>query len=189
MQTGIYVHPFIAVPIQAKDWSWVSTVIIGLVAAAIAWQQYKVSRDKIKLDLYQKRFQVYQNVVRYFNLITNTPGGMSTGELEKVAYEFFVSTREAQFLFDKRDNIFSTMKELREIFMDYDFARNQNVFTPGAPAKKEILMDKIEEKMLVLERAIEPYVSFRSQYRSRTGGLANFFRRRKRARPRVNSRP
>lgn len=55
---------------------WVSilpalaTPTLALFAIFIAWLQWKTAREKIKLDLFDRRFQIYQNVEKSLLMIT-----------------------------------------------------------------------------------------------------------------------
>ncbi|WSH67085.1 hypothetical protein U8Q05_12015 [Rhizobium ruizarguesonis] len=40
----------------------ITTVVIGVIAAVIAWRQWRTARDKIKLDLFDRRFAVFMDV-------------------------------------------------------------------------------------------------------------------------------
>jgi hypothetical protein len=45
------------------DWFWKAlTVLIGAWAAWTAWQQHRVARDKLRLDLFDKRLAVFEEV-------------------------------------------------------------------------------------------------------------------------------
>jgi hypothetical protein len=38
----------------------VVTLIIGGIAGAVTWRQYKVAQAKLKLDLFERRFKIFQ---------------------------------------------------------------------------------------------------------------------------------
>jgi hypothetical protein len=45
------------------DWFWKAlTILIGAWAAWTAWQQHRVARDKLRLDLFEKRLAIYEEV-------------------------------------------------------------------------------------------------------------------------------
>lgn len=44
------------------------TPVIGIVTTYIAWQQWKTNQNKLNLDRYEKRLQVYKEVIRYISL-------------------------------------------------------------------------------------------------------------------------
>lgn len=44
------------------------TPVIGIITAYIAWQQWRTNRDKLKLDRYERRLLVYEEVVRFISV-------------------------------------------------------------------------------------------------------------------------
>jgi hypothetical protein len=44
------------------------TPVIGIVTTYIAWQQWKTNQNKLNLDRYEKRLQVYKEVIRYISV-------------------------------------------------------------------------------------------------------------------------
>ena len=71
----------------------VITLVIGLVAAYIAWQQWRVSRAKLNLDLFQRRLEIFEM----------TWGALSRASLHmrdpESDLKFSNRRPEAQFLF------------------------------------------------------------------------------------------
>jgi hypothetical protein len=44
------------------------TPVIAAVATYIAWQQWRTNQNKLKLDRYERRLQVYKEVVRFISV-------------------------------------------------------------------------------------------------------------------------
>ena len=42
----------------------ITTLIIGIFAGYIAWRQWRTSQDRLALDLFERRFQVFQELTR-----------------------------------------------------------------------------------------------------------------------------
>lgn len=72
------------------------TIIIGLLAVYIAYQQYRTNQNKLRLDLYDKRFLVY-TTFRNAILEIEKEGTISSKGLA----EFFAKLNESDFLFKK----------------------------------------------------------------------------------------
>lgn len=72
------------------------TPVIAGIAVYIAYQQYKTNRDKVRLDLYNKRFKVFDSLKTLLGHI----GQQGNVKLEQV-YEFMTATKEAVFLFEE----------------------------------------------------------------------------------------
>lgn len=70
--------------------------VIAGVVAYIAYQQHKTNRDKLRLDLYNKRYEVFRGLMIFITRILQ----QAKIELEQVG-EFSRATKEAVFLFDE----------------------------------------------------------------------------------------
>lgn len=70
------------------------TPAIAIVTTYIAWQQWKGNRLKLKLDRYDRRLRVYQEVVKMLRLVC----GEAKPEWSEIM-NFGASTAEAVFLF------------------------------------------------------------------------------------------
>lgn len=70
------------------------TPSIALIGAFLAWQQWRINKLKIRLERYDKRLRVYQEVVKILSIIARDAGA-STDDLLK----FITETSEADFLF------------------------------------------------------------------------------------------
>ncbi|HEX9000672.1 MAG TPA: hypothetical protein VGB07_12275 [Blastocatellia bacterium] len=70
------------------------TPVIGIVATYIAWQQWKTNQNKLNLDRYERRLQVYKEVVRYISVGIRDA---SYDDSELMTFRSKVS--EADFLF------------------------------------------------------------------------------------------
>ncbi|RKY04476.1 MAG: hypothetical protein DRP56_09995 [Planctomycetota bacterium] len=73
------------------------TVVLGLFVAWVAFQQYKLSRAKFKLDLFEKRYVVYKATQKLLTHVLQK-GDVDLDEL----FEFRGKTQDAIFLFDKK---------------------------------------------------------------------------------------
>ncbi len=74
----------------------IMTVCVGVFVAYVGYQQYCISREKFKLDLFEKRFSVYKGVQVFLTHILIN----AKFEIEQL-YKFRADTQDAVFLFDK----------------------------------------------------------------------------------------
>jgi len=95
------------------------TPIIGLIAVYIAWQQWKGNQLKLKMDRYERRLRVYQEVVKMLKVCAN-------GEIREFSLilEFGAATAEADFLFGPEirqylDEISTRAAKLRSANVQY----------------------------------------------------------------------
>jgi hypothetical protein len=75
------------------------TPIIGLTTVYIAIQQYKAARRKLKLDLYDRRYKVYEALMRFLKEVV-----VSGGDVIIAQRQFLIDTNESAFLFGKEVN-------------------------------------------------------------------------------------
>jgi|SRR6185369_3730940 len=76
--------------------STLSTLGIGVAASLLAYQQFKISRSKLKFDLYERRLKLF-TVVKEFCGRTAVEGEISTQQSSALYHD----TIERHFLFDK----------------------------------------------------------------------------------------
>ena len=76
----------------------VSTILIGVVVAYVAWQQWKTARAKFRLDYFDRRFRVYEAAM---SLAATVGSGELTLEPLEIIHQFLRRTREVVFLFDE----------------------------------------------------------------------------------------
>jgi hypothetical protein len=74
--------------------SYLATPFVAAGAAAIAYQQYKVNHNKLRLDGYKRRLRIYHELRKILGIITSN--GTAT---DRQLVEFRMSVDEAGFLF------------------------------------------------------------------------------------------
>jgi len=72
------------------------TPVIACFVAYIAYQQHKTNRDKLRLDLFDKRYKIFHGLMSLLGIIG--PQGDVTDEQLS---QFIRTTADAPFLFDK----------------------------------------------------------------------------------------
>lgn len=70
------------------------TIIIGIFVAYIAYNQYRLSKEKFKLDMFDKRYGVYKNTQVFLTKILRN----AKIEMEDI-FEFRAGTQDSIFLF------------------------------------------------------------------------------------------
>lgn len=95
------------------------TPVIGIITTYIAWQQWKGNQLKLKLDRYERRLRIYQEVVKMLKTCAN-------GEIREfsVIVDFGPATAEADFLFGPEirqylDEISTRAAKLRSANVQY----------------------------------------------------------------------
>lgn len=81
------------------------TPIIAIITTYIAWQQWKLNRDKQRFERYEKRLKIYEEVVRFISI------GIRNANYDNLELMMFRSkVSEADFLFG--DDIVKYIEEL-----------------------------------------------------------------------------
>lgn len=81
---------------------------MALFLAYIAYQQLVTNRQKLKLDLYNKRFEIYTTTLKFYQeIISNS----LTSETHK---DFIEKKEAAKFLFSEDASIYELLDELNE---------------------------------------------------------------------------
>src|SRR5215831_8725840 len=90
--------------------STAATVTIGVAASFLAYQQFKISKSKLKFDLYEKRLELFNRLRDYASEVAMTnPDWNET--LDK-AGKFYRDTIQCRFFFDKDvSNYFNNVYE------------------------------------------------------------------------------
>jgi len=70
-------------------------LVIGLIAAGIAWHQYKVAKGKLNLDLFEQRYEIFEIVWKYISDCTDRSPPERVGSYQA----FSNSIPKAYFLF------------------------------------------------------------------------------------------
>jgi len=84
---------------------FVSYMLLGLTVAYIAYQRLVTARNKLKLDLYNKRFSIYTDTLNFRQeLIKNPPGEKAQKKFvysKESSYHLFSGNREIYKLLDR----------------------------------------------------------------------------------------
>ena len=88
--------------------------LIGVFVAMVAWQQFKLGRDKIRLDLYARRFAVFERTLAFYNaLIGGTAESLQSEYFIQLQLDFTKSCKESQFLFELDTGIYQLLEDLQ----------------------------------------------------------------------------
>lgn len=136
------------------------TLVIGVVAANIAWRQHVTARDKLRLDLFEKRFQVYESVLAVKSALLE---GQWTQESIKQIRE---ATDRSKLLFG--DALVKRLEEFSDCTRNMYFLSrklaNKHHNDPDVPALQnefQTLVDKVVGPLgAAIEKLFRPYLKF-----------------------------
>jgi hypothetical protein len=73
----------------------ITTLLIGVFAGYIAWRQWRTAQDRLVLDLFERRFQVFQELTRTIADAFSTKANVQISDLAN----FDAATEKARYLF------------------------------------------------------------------------------------------
>ena len=137
----------------------IATLIVGLVAAFIAYQQYSIAHTKLKLDLFDRRYRIYEAARKFLALILQR----ATFD-DKDLFEYYAGISDAKFLFPKEVTDYLKLISTRAVQMR-TYARKYEHLPVGN--ERSALVDKESEELVWIGRQIiefssvfAPYMSF-----------------------------
>ncbi len=137
-------------------------IIATLIAIMVAWtgyQQYKLAKDKFKLDLFEKRFAVYKGIQRFLTIIRQKPY-FDDGQL----FEFRRDTQNATFLFGSEitkyiNMIDSKALKMRSIVCQYQplpVGKDRSILVKN----QDQLLTELIDELPRLREVFAPYLRF-----------------------------
>jgi len=138
--------------------SVVVVLVIGLIAAGIAYRQYEVARAKLKLDLFEKRYAIFMETWTFLSAIVREGPG-------KTALPTFGNIiPQARFLFGSEIEAYmreASDKQTEFWFIDSRMRANNNVMRPEDIDRDTELMKWFSEQAAGgVQRVFAPYLDF-----------------------------
>jgi hypothetical protein len=91
----------------------ITPILISAFVAAVFWWQYKISRNKLRLDLYNRRFEIYSKTLDFYQaLISFDPSVTLKEPFNTLQKAFIKAYRESQFLFDEETGIYAILDQM-----------------------------------------------------------------------------
>lgn len=146
----------------------VATTTLGIATFFVGYSQMKIASAKVRLDLYNKRFNVYVAALEYYKAMWNHP--INLMNLNQKAETFIKHYRESLFLFSKRDGIYETLTKIKDngaVVTTYeewkqDSSGLHSVDSLNALHTKSVTAkEKIGTDLQTLEMQIAHYIDFR----------------------------
>jgi hypothetical protein len=72
------------------------TILIAIIGAIIAYEQFRLAKQKLKLELFEKRYKVFEATRKFLSVILR-----ETSFKDSDLFEFYAGTSDATFLFEK----------------------------------------------------------------------------------------
>ena len=128
------------------------TPVIAIIATYIAWQQWKANELKLRLERYERRLRIYQDVIKMLSLIMRDADVRGEDLMT-----FRANTAEADFLFGPEipeyiEEIFSRCLKLRTANAQYRHADQEK--PPGYDHMK--VVEESDAKLRWLTEQFSP---------------------------------
>jgi hypothetical protein len=137
------------------------TPLIAITAAYIAYQQYRTNKQKLKLDMYEKRFKVYLGLQALLIHI------LENADVSDEALKYFqISTSESVFIFDKDISDYLNSIRYKSITLR---KQNHQLYHTGLPigeerniiaeAKNKLLFELTDQEFKISEQKFAKYLN------------------------------
>jgi hypothetical protein len=138
------------------------TLIIAGIVAYIAWQQHIINREKLRLELFDRRFAVYNALKELLQTITRS-ASVSVEDLN----QFKIAASDAEFLFD--DEIALYLKRVFDNAVDFNCVKkeldNPNLAVGGERTSKSaevgVMLKHFGAEIDVAKHLFGQYLRFR----------------------------
>jgi len=133
------------------------TPALAVFGCCVAWQQWRTNQNRLRNDLFERRYSIYQSAVDFIGSIMRE--GKLTGDAQNA---FRIGTRGSRFLYGK-----PVADYLDELWVDaIDLKTHQNVFADlpvGEERTKRVeAAGEIQKKFLKhfgqLDKVVAPYL-------------------------------
>jgi hypothetical protein len=137
------------------------TIFIGVFVAFVGYQQYSVNKERFKLDLFEKRFNVYDSIrVLLIHMLSG-----AVLEPERL-FKFRADTEDALFLF--KEDVTNYIKLVDKKAVEYiNMPEKLRAFPEGelkskVREEKICLMNWILKQQPQLQEVFAPYLKFKT---------------------------
>ncbi|WP_042132028.1 hypothetical protein [Pseudomonas monteilii] len=143
----------------------IAAALISIATLTVGYTQMKIASAKVKLDLYNKRFNVYLSALDYYK----AAWGEDDEDFKEKGLQFIRCYRESKFLFDEKDGVFNTLTSIKDCggpIGAYRKAKAEDQKTGGSSAsalhdRNDKAFDQLKNDLLVLETQMAKYIDFK----------------------------
>ena len=157
-----------------------TATIISIIALIIATFSFFVASEKFRLDLYNKRFDIYVRTVKLYQALLKPERDYEAETFAALRNDFIIATRESQFLFKPESGVYSLLSSLNsnsfkitrqkdkpEGLLPDEVIDNQRQFSEA--------VTRWNSSMEPLEAMLAPYLNY--HYASAPSEIADWFRK------------
>jgi hypothetical protein len=140
--------------------------LISLVALAISTFSYFVAPERFRLDLHNKRFDIYVRTVKFYQALLSSEVGMADGRsFVALRADFIIAVKESRFLFSPESGVYDLLNRLNSASITITGSRD---LPKGLPPETIIQNQKKFSEALILwnssietlEDLMAPYLNY-----------------------------
>jgi hypothetical protein len=145
-----------------QDWIEISKALLTPVIAAfgtwLGYQQHKTSREKLKLDLFDRRYKVYFCMASCLEEVARE-GNVN----DAILYRFSIGTRDVPFLFNSsivelEKKIFENLNQLK--YQENQIGRTTNEVQSMHFDKSQEIKNWLNAQLKNLQENMAPWLKF-----------------------------
>lgn len=139
--------------------------LISLVALIVAAFSFFVASERFRLDLYNKRFDIYVRTVRFYQALMTSKRDNGDETFAALRKDFILASRESQFLFSPESGVYDLLSRLNS---DSFKITGQKDMPKGLPPEQVIenqrqfsdALMRWNSSMEPLEAMMAPYLNY-----------------------------
>lgn len=140
-------------------------ILISIAIALIGYLQYRVNSHKFRLDLYNRRFSVYEKALAYYQSYYSSDSKVEF--IDECACDFIRAYREAKFLFGGDSRVcqqLTVLKETMNFLVQFDrkfktVPRDPDEYKEWSKQKQS--KPELHAIMETLENELLPWIDFK----------------------------
>ncbi len=158
-----------------KDFAGPAAAIIAsgvavFVTYRLGREQARLSREKLRLDLYERRWKIFKSIFDFYYVMIAWTG---SDEQKAVRDQFFMAYQESAFLFDPADGVEQLLKDLNDKGRKVMSYKDGSLQGWDAKSKADLAKEAgeiqtfgFEEGLAKLKNAMAKYLGFKNLYDS-----------------------
>jgi hypothetical protein len=128
--------------------------LISLVALVIAGFSFFIASERFRLDLYNKRFDIYMRTVKFFQALLSSKEDKEDVTFDALRADFIIASRESKFLFGLESGVYDLLNQLN---MASSTITGLHDMPKGLPPEQIIQNQKqFSDALMLWNSSIEP---------------------------------
>jgi hypothetical protein len=136
-----------------------ATLVVACALAYVAWQQWQLARHRLRLDLFDRRYKVYDATRKFLSIILRE-ARFEDAQL----FEFYAGTSDAEFLFDSA--VVTYLEQVRKRAVHMRTAQRVYEHMPVGDERSRHVQSEhddllwLTDQLTAMTQVFSPYLSF-----------------------------